>query len=74
MKPNQEFTPKYWVLHNKETDDVLISTASKSFDGCKQNARCNEPTAYEKYYHDDERYEIVLISVDFASAGFKSDG
>ena len=29
MKPNQELTPKYWVVHDKKTDDVFIETASK---------------------------------------------
>ena len=30
MNNNQTHTPKYWVAHNKTTDDVLLGTASKS--------------------------------------------
>lgn len=30
MKPDQKFTPKYWVCHNPDTDDVMIETARKS--------------------------------------------
>ncbi len=30
MKPNQKQTPKYWVVHDKKTDDVFIETAHKT--------------------------------------------
>lgn len=35
MKQDQKFTPKYWIAHDKTTDDVLIKTAGKSLDECK---------------------------------------
>lgn len=35
MKLNQSFTPKYWIFHNRLTDDVYIRTAHKSFDDCR---------------------------------------
>lgn len=30
MKENQEFTPKYWVAHDKRADDVFLESASKN--------------------------------------------
>lgn len=33
MKANQSYTPKYWMCHNRNTDDVLVDTAAKSRDG-----------------------------------------
>ena len=30
MKKQQRFTPKYWIAHDKNSDDVLFSTAAKS--------------------------------------------
>lgn len=32
MKKDQEFTPKYWIVHDTTTDDVFLHTASKSMD------------------------------------------
>ena len=29
MKPNQQHTPKYWVAHRTDSDNVYLSTASK---------------------------------------------
>ena len=30
MKQDQKFTPKYWVLHDKTTDDVFTDSMRKS--------------------------------------------
>lgn len=30
MKQNQKFTPKYWVVHDKETDDIFPFTMHKN--------------------------------------------
>lgn len=30
MKDNQTLSPKYWVVHDKTSDDVFINTASKN--------------------------------------------
>lgn len=35
MKTEQEFTPKYWVLHDIDSDDVYIDTLAKSYTTCK---------------------------------------
>lgn len=29
MTPNQEFTPKYWIVHDPELDDVFLFSADK---------------------------------------------
>ena len=34
MKADQKLNPKYWVVHDKTTDDVFIDTAHKT----KQNS------------------------------------
>ena len=62
MKIDQEFTPKYWVGHNTESDDVYLPTASK-------NRATAEHNMAEKVYIDwvdEDYYEIILISIDFA--------
>lgn len=33
MNNSQKLSPKYWVVHDKRTDDVFIETAHKSKDG-----------------------------------------
>ncbi len=30
MNSNQKLSPKYWVIHDKTTDDVFLHTARKS--------------------------------------------
>lgn len=30
MKRDQKFTPKYWICHRPDSDDVILETASKS--------------------------------------------
>ena len=34
MNTKQEYTPKYWVMHDTATDDIYTSTMSKSHAGC----------------------------------------
>lgn len=38
MKTEQEFTPKYWIFHDTESDDVYLDTTSKSLDTCRNLA------------------------------------
>jgi hypothetical protein len=34
MIKGQRYSPKYWVAHDTRTDDVILSTASKSLSNC----------------------------------------
>lgn len=59
MKNDQKLTPKYWVGHNKATDDVFIGTATKSRD--------YTIALMESYFGEDwfldEDFEIILVEV-----------
>ena len=73
MKPNQKLPPKYWVVHDKKSDDVFINTASKN----KQNAvdifvddnswdrwsTYLEDDALLEMFHNDKDLEVILIEV-----------
>jgi hypothetical protein len=56
MNNNQRYSPKYWVAHDTRTDDVLISTASKSLSVCHNLTRTEIGT-------DDEFIEYILVSL-----------
>lgn len=69
MKAKQTASPKYWIVHNKNSDDVLISTASKSYDdavnkfikkvmeeSCVDSAHANE------VFHSGE-FEVILCAI-----------
>lgn len=72
MKKNQKYLPKYWVVHDKNTDDVFIQTASKSLniaerkfvDYCATSyyGDLNEEELFEKFY-DDENLETILVEI-----------
>lgn len=59
MKRDQKNTPKYWVIHDTETDDILSNTMSKSVaETCK----------LMQYWHntdweDNQKYEMILVEV-----------
>lgn len=61
MNINQEFTPKYWVCHNIVNDDVMLSTASKSFNGCE--AKVIEEFGEHLLVQDDIRISLVEIKL-----------
>lgn len=59
MKINQEYSPKYWVGHHKQTTDVLLHTASKTrHDVC----RSMEAMYGEDWFLDDD-FEVILIEL-----------
>lgn len=60
MKDNQKFTPKYWVLHNKQDDDVYLSTACKSRPDTVLQA---EDLLGEDWFMDDN-FEVILIEIN----------
>ena len=63
MKNEQRYTPKYWVLHDKRTDDVFIETLDKSGDGCAAKASKIKPN-----WRQNDNLAIELIQINFANA------
>lgn len=55
MKQEQEHSPKYWVVHDKTSDDVFINTASKGMGQCEENF---------VEYHGVARYGCMLDRCD----------
>ena len=79
MKPNQKLPPKYWVVHDKKSDDVFINTASKN----KRNAvdifvddnswdrwqvYLKDEDLLEMFYNDKD-LEVILIEVKEVKGG-----
>lgn len=59
MNDQQKLSPKYWVVHDKKSDDVFINTASKN----RQNAidifmDDNSWDRWETYLEDDDLLEM----------------
>jgi len=78
MNKDQKFTPKYWVVHDKKIDDVLLWTASKSMQGAVDNwvnntcivcdVSCTE--AMELWHSEEyEDFVPVLIEVRVVDLG-----
>ena len=77
MQQNQVFSPKYWVIHDKLKDDVILWTAAKcknkaienfiykGSDALERYGNCRVETVEELFYEDDN-IEAVLIEINFA--------
>lgn len=72
MRKTQEFTPKYWVVHDKNSDDVLLYTASKSRDYsiCLYvesfvNAEDERGNLRYGIFDDDDSVECSLVEIKF---------
>lgn len=73
MKGMQKYSPKYWVVHDKESDDVFINTASKNKkDSMDIFIDDNSWDRWETYleddelinmFHNDNDLEIILIEI-----------
>jgi hypothetical protein len=61
VKVDQKLTPKYWVIHNKTTDDVMLQTASKSL----ADAWANAEAEFGESVCEDENIEPILIEINF---------
>ncbi len=59
MKAKQKYTPKYWVGHDKSTDDVFVETANKA----KSDTAMNMAQLLGSDWQLDEDLEIILIEV-----------
>lgn len=73
MKPEQNHPPKYWIVHDKGTDDVFLRTAHKSKNESEElfvvnilmnNFKYdNEEDAWESYYDNKDTYECILVEI-----------
>lgn len=73
MKSNQKFTPKYWCVHDKNTDDVFVETMSKSVVDAMQKFYDNvaikmfgeltEDELVDKFYESDN-LEVILVELN----------
>jgi len=61
MKCKQEYTPKYWVIHDPKSDDVMIETASKGAQDTED--KYQELTGS---HYDDDGMELLLVSLEIA--------
>lgn len=73
MRDRQKLSPKYWVVHDKESDDVFIKTASKnrqdavdifvddySWDGWRTYLKDEDLL---EMFHNDEGLEVILVEI-----------
>lgn len=59
MKQGQGLSPKYWMGHHKQTDDVMLFSASKNrLDCCKLLDE-----AYGEDWFMDENFEVILVEI-----------
>lgn len=59
MNKNQKQTPKYWIGHDKRTDDVFLNTARKDRDSCVVDMkRCFGEDCFM-----DDNFEVILIEI-----------
>ena len=68
MNKEQPFTPKYWVVHDVENDDVLLHTASKSRDHsiltyCNQFEPDELGNPVLEHFYDNENLQCDIIEV-----------
>lgn len=59
MKKDQKLTPKYWVGHNKLTDDVFIQTIDKSYNKVLDNM----DLMFGNAWYDDSSHEVILVEI-----------
>ncbi len=73
MKSDQKFTPKYWCVHDKNTDDVFVDTMSKSAVDAMQKFYDNiagslfgeltESEMVDMFYEGDN-LEVILVELN----------
>jgi hypothetical protein len=60
MKKDQALTPKYWIGHNVNTDDVYLKTAAKGFD----EAEGHMIRIFGENWWDDPANRIELFEIN----------
>ncbi len=61
MNLNQKLSPKYWVIHDKTSDDVYLWTGDKN----REEAiyLYNNTTRSDLSFEEDEKLECILIEI-----------
>lgn len=60
MKIEQKYSPKYWFVHNVNSDDVFLWTGSKSLQGAVDEYNLNMAEPFE----DNPDLEVVLVGLE----------
>lgn len=63
MNTQQEYTPKYWVVHDIYGDDVYIESASKGYAGAIIKFEKMNPSI-EFYDNDNLRCSLISICME----------
>lgn len=59
MKDGQGLNPRYWMGHHKESDDVMLFSASKR----RYDAAILMEEAYGEDWFMDENFDIILVEI-----------
>lgn len=59
MNDYQKLSPKYWVGHNKATDDVFIETADKSYEWVVDKMELK----FGDDFYENPNLEIILVEI-----------
>ena len=59
MNDYQKLSPKYWVGHNKSTDDVFIETSDKSYEWVVDKMELK----FGEDFYENPNLEIVLVEI-----------
>ena len=59
MKEGQKYSPKYWVGHHKQNDDVMLFSASKSWEDCVKLME----EAYGEDWFLDYDFDVILVEI-----------
>ncbi len=63
-KKYQALKVKYYIFHNKSSNDVFIWTASKSWDRTEEKAKELYPNEYEEWQLGNSNYGFDLFELD----------
>lgn len=61
MKADQKYTPKYWVVHDKTTDDVFLETMNKTRSDAIETFA--DIYGVEEWTHNGNT-EVILIEIN----------
>lgn len=59
MKADPQYSPKYWVGHHKQNDDIAVFSMSKSREGAVKEMEL----AYGEDWFLDDDLEVILIEI-----------
>jgi len=59
LKADQKYTPKYWVGHSKEQDDIIVCTMSKT----RSDAINEMEFLFGEDWFLDGNYEVILVEI-----------